>query len=81
VAKTCNPSYSGGRGQGWGDHVRVQLKKKNSRDFISTNGWAQWYLPIIPATWRSTNRRIAVQNSLSKKVRPYLKNDQSKKGE
>jgi hypothetical protein len=37
-------------------------------------------VPAIPATFKSTNMKFPVQASPGIKVRPYLKNNQSKKG-
>jgi hypothetical protein len=37
-------------------------------------------IPVIPAITGNVNRRIAVQASLGKNVRPYLKKNDSKEG-
>jgi hypothetical protein len=55
VAQTYNPSYSGGR-----DWEKSQFETP-----ILINGWVLWYMPIIPGTRRSTNRKTAVQVSLA----------------
>jgi hypothetical protein len=34
------------------------------QDPFSTNVWVWWYVPIIPAMWRNTNRRVMVQACL-----------------
>jgi hypothetical protein len=63
VAQACNPSYLGGRDQEDHSLRSAQVKKekkRSSQDPISTNGWTQWYTPIITATWGSTNTKIAV---------------------
>jgi hypothetical protein len=62
VAHTCNPSYLGTGG--WEDCGLKSAGGKRSQDPISTNGWAQWQVPVIPAIWGSINRRISIQVSL-----------------
>jgi hypothetical protein len=46
---------------------------KSSQDPISTSGCVWWHIPVIPAIWRSTNKRITVQTGLGIKWDPILK--------
>jgi hypothetical protein len=50
--------------------VRGQPRQK---DPLSTNGWAQWCVPVIPAMQGSKNRRITGQASLGTEGDPNLK--------
>jgi hypothetical protein len=61
------------RKQRSGDHELRPVWAKSSQDFISSNGWAQWYVPVIPAMQRSTNRETPVQASLGIKRDPASK--------
>jgi hypothetical protein len=74
---TCSPSSSGGRD--WEDCSWRPAQAKRLWDAISTNGWMQWYMLIIPAVQGST-----IGGSRSRpdchEARPSLKNKQSKKG-
>jgi hypothetical protein len=46
----CNPRYSGGKDQE--DHSwRPAPRKKSPSQPI--NNWAQWHMPVIPATWKA----------------------------
>jgi hypothetical protein len=49
------------------------LQGKSLQDPISTSDWVWWYVPVIPAKQRSTNRRFSVQASLGIKQDPVLK--------
>jgi hypothetical protein len=40
------------------------LKKKNSRDPISSNGWTKWHMPVITTTPGSTNWKTSLQANL-----------------
>jgi hypothetical protein len=57
--------------------VSRPAQAKSFGDPISTNGWVQWYMPVIPATQGSTIGRIL---SRLARAKPYLKNNQHKKG-
>jgi hypothetical protein len=59
VAQACNSSYLGGGN--WDDCSSRPAWANSSQDPTSTNGWMQLHTPVIPATQRSTNRRITVQ--------------------
>jgi hypothetical protein len=64
VAQSCNASYLGGR-----DPEDYDLRPagggegKEGEQFTrpQLSGWMQRHMPVIPATQRSTNRRMAVQ--------------------
>jgi hypothetical protein len=43
--------------------VQGQPGEKSSRDFISINGWMQWYIPSSPTTLENTNKGIMVQKT------------------
>jgi hypothetical protein len=58
----------------------MPAQANSSQDPISINGWARWFVPVIPAAWRSTNGRAAGKASLGKKQGPKLKTNQPKKG-
>jgi hypothetical protein len=60
VAQVFNHTYSGGRDQSGGSWFKAILAK-SSQDPISINNWMWWCMPLILATWGSTNRRIVVQ--------------------
>jgi hypothetical protein len=45
--------------------VQGQPRQKVHKTPISTNDWVQSQVPVIPATWGSTNRRIGVQPGLN----------------
>jgi hypothetical protein len=47
VAHTCTPNYKGGRDQ---KNCGSRTAQAGSfQDPISTNSWAQWYMPVIPS--------------------------------
>jgi hypothetical protein len=71
VAKTYNPSYLGDRDQE--DQSTRPVRAKISQHPVTTNGWAQWLTPVIPATQGSTYRKIVVQDSLGIKQNPVPK--------
>jgi hypothetical protein len=48
-------------------------RQKHLQDPISTNGWAQWPILVIPAVQGSMNRRIAVQANLDIKRDSIIK--------
>jgi hypothetical protein len=50
-----------------------------SQKIHTTNDWAQWYTPVIPATKGSTDRRIMVQDRYGHEARPFLKCNHHKK--
>jgi hypothetical protein len=54
---SCNPNYSRRKQKSGGCGLRPQ------GDLISTNGWAWWCVPVIPAIQGSINRRFTVQDS------------------
>jgi hypothetical protein len=39
------------------------------------NSWTQWHMSLIPSYAKSINKRMMVQVSLSKDMRPYPKNN------
>jgi hypothetical protein len=41
--------------------VQSQPGQKVLETSISTKGWVQWYVPVIPASQGSINRRIMVR--------------------
>jgi hypothetical protein len=45
--------------------VPGQPRKKVRETLSQPIGWAQWFIPVIPAMQGSTNRRITVETSLS----------------
>jgi hypothetical protein len=55
--------------------MRPPAKQKAAITITTKESWTWWHTLVIPATEGSTNRMIVVQ-----KVKPYLKNNQSKKG-
>jgi hypothetical protein len=55
-----------------GSMFKISLDK-NSGDPILTNGWVQWHVPVLPARWRNTKRRITIQVSPSIKWDPISK--------
>jgi hypothetical protein len=61
VAQTYNPSQSGCGD--WEDCGSRTAWTKSLQDPISTNGWVQFYSPVIPAMQGSTNRRLACTQS------------------
>jgi hypothetical protein len=72
VAQAYNPSCLEG-----GDREDGGLRTaytKSLQNTISTNGWAQWHKPVIPAMQESTNWRIT--GWPRQKARPYLKSNQ-----
>jgi hypothetical protein len=60
--------------------VQGEPRVKSSQDPISTNCWAWWCAPVIPAMAGSVNRRIVDWGSWGKKARPYFQNIQSING-
>jgi hypothetical protein len=54
VAHAYYPGYSRSRYQE--DHGSRPAQAKSFQNPISTNVWVQWYVPVILATWGSTNR-------------------------
>jgi hypothetical protein len=55
------------------------LVKKLVKTPFSTNGWVQRHVPVIPATWGGQIGGYS-QGQQGHKSRPYLKNNQHKKG-
>jgi hypothetical protein len=49
------------------------VRAKIFQDLIATNDWVWWYVPIIPARRRSTNRGIVVHAGPSKRSFPISK--------
>jgi hypothetical protein len=49
VAQAYNPRYL--RGREWENRGLRPASAECSLDPISTNGWAWWLMPDIPATW------------------------------
>jgi hypothetical protein len=73
VAHFCNPNYKG----------RLPFKTRSGKEFtdlISTSGWAQWHVPVIPAMQGSRNKRVTVQVVLSIKQDPISKSTDRKMG-
>jgi hypothetical protein len=62
--------------------VQGQPGKKLTRPHLNSNKKSQvsWHIPMIPCYAGSRRKKIVVQNSLGKSVRPYFKNNQSKQG-
>jgi hypothetical protein len=61
--------------------IRGQSKQKAQETPSQLmNGWARWYVLIIPDMQGNTNRRIEVQAGSGKNMRPYLRNNQLQKG-
>jgi hypothetical protein len=77
MAQVYNPSHL--RGKVYKHHSLKTVQAKSSQDPMSTNDWAQWYTPVMPALQGSTNERIVIHSSLVIKARSYLKNNQLKK--
>jgi hypothetical protein len=46
---------------------------------MSTNAWMQWFIPVTPATWGSTNKRIMEQANPGIKLDPISKITSAKK--
>jgi hypothetical protein len=78
VFHICNPSYLGDGDQE--DHGLRPAQGKASRGPISTNGWMQWSIPVIPAMWRKTNRGITVQTYQARHDLKKKKKKTCKKG-
>jgi hypothetical protein len=56
-----SPSYLGDRDQ---ENCGLRpTQTKSSQDPVSTNGWIQWHISVILATWGNVNKRISVQAS------------------
>jgi hypothetical protein len=73
-----NPSYS--RGGDWEDDgLRSAWAKVSKTPLQPIKSWKWENRLVIPTTGGSVNRRVTVQAS-HMNVRPYLKNNQSKKG-
>jgi hypothetical protein len=48
--------------EGWRlDESWCEVQAKSSQDPISTNGWAWWYVPVMPAMQESINRMMEIQ--------------------
>jgi hypothetical protein len=73
AAQPFNPSYLGGRDQE--DHGLRPAWAKSSWERPHLNR-AQWYMSVIP----STAGKSKIGGQTGQKVRPYLQNNQSKKG-
>jgi hypothetical protein len=63
----------------------LRFEASLGREFAKTSppkekNWARWYTPVTPATVGNVNRRFVFQSRPGRKARPYLKNNQSKKG-
>jgi hypothetical protein len=56
VVHVYNPRYLGGSDQE--DHNSRLAQAKSLQDSILTNGWAQWYMPVIPAMQESQIGRL-----------------------
>jgi hypothetical protein len=73
VTHDCNPSFLGD-----GDWENHSLRSVQAKKVHETNGWTYWYMLIIPLR-ESTNRRIAIQASPSKKRDPISKITRTKR--
>jgi hypothetical protein len=58
----------------------AQAKKKLVTPISREKIWAFWHTPIIPATMVKSIKQDLNLGQLGQKVRPYLKNNQRKKG-
>jgi hypothetical protein len=57
VTQSCNPSFLGGKDQE--NHGSRLAWAKSLQASILTNGWVQWYIPVISATEGSINMVMA----------------------
>jgi hypothetical protein len=77
MAHIYNPSYSGDRD--WENHVSrsawAKVSKTQSQSIAGCGG-----MYCNPSYVGGINRKVAVQAGLDKNMRPYLKNNYSKKG-